>query len=283
MDKWKVGVVGAGTIGRSVAQDLAYRGCSVILKDQTEAILDESKKAMARDHKFFQLCDPKLRSVKMEDILPRILFTTTYSGFGELDLVIENVVENFDVKKSVYHDLDQVCRDHTIYAVNTSCISITKIGSAVTHPQNVIGMHFMNPVPQVPLVELVKGYHTSKTTIQYVREFLSACEKKTVLVNDFPGFVTNRVLMLMINECIFLVQDQVAEPEEIDAIFKWGFSHKMGPLATADLIGLDTILQSLEVLWESYHDPKYRPSPYLKRLVYAGHLGRKTGQGFFKY
>ena len=205
------------------------------------------------------------------------------AGFEKIDLVIENISEVYEDKKKAYKELVHVCREDVIYGVNTSCISITKIAALTPRPENVIGMHFMNPVPLSKMVEDVRGYHTSNETVEQTKRFVTTLRKTSVIVNDFPGFVTNRVMMLTINECVYLLYDQVAEARDVDNIFKLGFGHKMGPLATADLIGLDTVLNSLLVLYESYNDPKYRPCPLLRKMVDAGLLGKKSGKGFFNY
>jgi 3-hydroxybutyryl-CoA dehydrogenase len=219
----------------------------------------------------------------LDEVMQRIKLSTDYSDFQEVDLVIENITEDYEVKKDLYLELKKVCREDVIYGVNTSCISITKIGALMPNPENVIGMHFMNPVPLSKLVEVVRGFHTTDETVEKTKSFIKNLNKTCVVVNDMPGFVTNRVLMLTIHECIWLVHDQVAEPIKIDIIFKLGFGHKMGPLATADLIGLDTILNSLSVLYENFNDSKYRPCPLLRKMVHAGLLGRKSGKGFFDY
>lgn len=216
-------------------------------------------------------------------MLARIQFTTSYDALREAHYVIENVVEKWDAKASVYPRLDEVCPPETIYAVDTSCYSITRVGAITTRPDRVIGIHFMNPVPMKPTVEVIRGWHTSDQTIATTFELLAGMGKTGVLVNDSPGFVSNRILMLTVNEAAFTVQDQVASPASVDEIFRKCFGHKMGPLETADLIGLDTILYSIEVLHESFGDSKYRPCPLLKKMVDAGLLGRKSGQGFFKY
>ena len=196
-------------------------------------------------------------------------------------IVVENVTEDFGVKEQVYAELKDACGGDVIFGVNTSCISITKIGSLMPNPRNVIGMHFLNPVPLKAFVEVVRGFHTTDETVNRTKEFLKRLGKTCVVVNDLPGFATNRVLMLMINECIWLVHDGVASAADVDTIFKQGFAHKMGPLATADLIGLDTILRSLLVLQGSYRDPKFRPCPLLCQMVEAGLWGQKSGKGFY--
>jgi 3-hydroxybutyryl-CoA dehydrogenase len=222
-------------------------------------------------------------SCSLSDVLSRITFVNNYEHFDKVSIVVENVTEDMQIKEKVYGELKEACGDDVVYGVNTSCISITRIAAQMPKPQNVIGMHFLNPVPFKSLVEVIRGHHTSDETVDITKRFIESLDKKCVIVKDFPGFVTNRVLMLTINECIWLVHDGVAAPADIDTIFREGFAHKMGPLATADLIGLDTILNSLLILYESYKDSKFRPCPLLHNMVYAGLLGQKTGKGFFEY
>jgi 3-hydroxybutyryl-CoA dehydrogenase len=209
--------------------------------------------------------------------------STDYGSLQDADFVIENVTEKWEVKRPVYAQLDAVCPEHCVLASNTSCIPITRIGSVTQRPDRVIGMHFMNPVPMKPMVEVIRGYHTSPETIETAQALLAGMGKDCVIVNDSPGFVANRVLMLTVNEAIFLVHEGVSDAPDIDQIFKDCFGHKMGPLETADLIGLDTILYSLQVLYESFSDSKYRPCPLLNQMVDAGLHGRKSGQGFYTY
>jgi len=278
-----VGVIGAGVMGSDLALDLSRHEYHVILKDLTAELLEKARERIEKNYKFFKIFAKDFSPLPGDDLLARITFVTDYKGFEEAELMIENVTENYEIKKQVFTELKKVCQEDAIYGTNTSCISITKLGSLVPKPENVIGMHFLNPVPLKKLVELVRGFHTSEETLEKTKSFLATIGKNWVVVNDYPGFVTNRVLMLTINECVGLVMDGVAEPKVIDKIFTQGFGHKMGPLATADLIGLDTILNSLVVLYESYNDPKYRPCPLLQKMVDAGYLGRKTGKGFFEY
>ncbi|MFE0556339.1 3-hydroxyacyl-CoA dehydrogenase family protein [Paenibacillus lautus] len=278
-----VGVVGAGVMGSDVALDLACYGYEVVLKDINEDVLHQAKEKIKTDFRLLKLVKPQAKQLTVEDLLSRITFTTAYDDFARVQFVIENVTEEWELKKAVFTELSEVCALQTTYAVNTSCISITKVGSLMPRPENVIGMHFMNPVPMKELVEVIRGEHTSDETVACGEEFLKSFDKVPVVVNDFPGFVTNRVLMLTINECVWTVQDGVAEPKDVDKIFRLGFGHKMGPLATCDLIGLDTILNSLLVLQDSYKDPKFRPCPLLVKMVDAGYLGKKSGKGFFDY
>ncbi len=278
-----VGVVGAGVMGVGVAQNLAQAGYRVVLLDISEEILKRAKEEIAKNIRFQRLFARDAGQESVDTIMERIRFTTGYSPFADADFVIENVTEKWEIKKEVHAQLDAVCPEHCIFAANTSAISITRIGSLTKRPAKVIGMHFMNPVPLKSMVEMIRGYHTSGETIATAKELLATMGKECVVVNDMPGFVSNRVLMLTVNEAVFLVQDQVASAEEVDKIFKSCFGHKMGPLETADLIGLDTILYSIEVLYESFNDSKYRPCPLLKKMVDAGLHGRKSGQGFYTY
>ncbi len=278
-----IAVIGAGIMGTDVALDLTSYGYPVILKDLDNEILEKAGEKIKKDFKLFKMMKKELKEVSIDNILTKITFTTGYDGFDVVDLVIENIVEEWEAKKILYLQLAKVCKVDTIYAVNTSCISITKIGALMADPGKVIGAHFMNPVPLKKIVEVIRGLHTAEETVVAMKEFLKTLGKTGVVVNDFPGFVTNRVSHLYMNEAAYLIQDGVAGPKEVDMIFTHGFGHKMGPLATADLIGLDTVVKSLEVLYESYQDPKFRCCPLLRKMVDAGLLGKKSGQGFFKY
>lgn len=279
----RVGVVGAGVMGVGLAQSLAQAGLTVVLLDLTDEILARAKGELRKNLRLARMLDPQGFSEPIDAVLGRVNLSTSYDPFGEVEFVIENVVERWEVKRQVYELLDRACPPETVFAANTSAISITRIAGATQRPAQVLGMHFMNPVPMKPMVEMIRGFHTSEQTIARAKELLAAIGKECVLVNDMPGFVSNRVLMLTINEAAFLLQDQVATAEEVDTIFRSCFGHKMGPLETADLIGLDTILLSIEVLYESYNDSKYRPCPLLKKLVDAGLYGRKSGRGFYTY
>lgn len=278
-----VGVIGAGTIGRGLATDLARFGYQVIVNDLSQAILTQAEEAMRRELRTYRMLVPAYRAVDATEIMARVRFESELRAIAEAEFVIENIVENYECKAELYDRLVTVCDPDTIYGVNTSCISITRIGSHVADPTRVIGMHFMNPVPMKPFVEMIKAEHTSPETVACATALVEQLGKKYVLVNDFPGFVSNRVMMLAVNECAFAVQDGVAVPADVDKVFRLGFGHEMGPLATADLIGLDTVLNSIKVLYEQYMDSKYRPCPLLQKMVDAGHLGRKSGRGFFVY
>ena len=278
-----VGVIGAGVMGSGLAQSLAQTRHRVMLVDVSEKILNQAKQEIRKSVRFGGLFQKGQRPADPDEVLDRIEFTTDYQTLESADFVIENVTEKWEIKKVVYAELDRVCPEPCIVAANTSAISITKIASLTQRAPQVIGMHFMNPVPMKTMVEVIRGYHTSGQTIETAKALLAQMGKEGIIVNDSPGFVSNRVLMLTINEAIFVVQDQVAPAEDVDRIFKTCFEHKMGPLETADLIGLDTILLSLEVLYESFNDSKYRPCPLLKKMVDANLLGRKSGQGFYSY
>lgn len=278
-----VGVIGAGVMGIGVAQNLAQTHHQVLLLDVSEEILERAEREIKNNIRFQGFFQKKENAETPNDILQRIKFSTNYQVLEEAEFVIENTTEKWEIKKDVYAKIDRICPKDCVFAANTSAISITRIGSVTKRPEKAIGMHFMNPVPIKPMVEMIRGYHTSNETIETAKELLAQMGKECILVNDSPGFVSNRVLMLTINEAIFLLQDGVASAEEVDKIFKSCFGHKMGPLETADLIGLDTILYSIEVLQESFNDSKYRPCPLLKKMVDAGLHGRKSGKGFYAY
>ena len=278
-----VGVVGAGVMGAGVSQNLAQTGHRVVLLDVGEEVLDRARGEIEKSVRFHGMLSRTRGGPGLAEVMERITFTTEYAPFAECDFVVENATEKEAIKREIYPVLDEVCPPHAVFAANTSCISITRIGGWTKRPEKVLGMHFMNPVPLKPVVETIRGFHTSQETIDTALRFLAQMGKEGIVVNDMPGFVSNRVLMLTINEAAWLVQDGVAPAEDVDRIFVTCFGHKMGPLATADLIGVDTILYSVEVLYESYNDSKYRPCPLLKKMVDAGLLGRKSGRGFFDY
>jgi 3-hydroxybutyryl-CoA dehydrogenase len=279
-----VGVIGAGVIGRGVAQALAQTGHRVVLVDHSQAQLESAESEIVRNVRFHAMFGGAAAdSTTPEEVIERIAFRREYDGLTKASFVIENVSESWSAKNEVYQHLEATCPKECVYAANTSAISITRIAAATGRREQVLGMHFMNPVPLKPVVEVIRGYHTSEATLAIAKALLAGMGKEAVVVNDSPGFVSNRVLMLTVNEAIFLVQEQVAQPEDVDRIFKDCFGHKMGPLETADLIGLDTILLSLEVLYESFSDSKYRPCTLLRKMVDAGLRGRKSGQGFYHY
>ena len=283
MEFKKVGVIGAGVMGTGVAQNLADTQHEVVLLDLSEELLEQAMANIRQSIRMTGFFQKKKDGESADVILGRIQTTTKFEDLGDVDYVIENVTENWDIKEKVYRQMDPICPEHCVFGVNTSAISITRVGSVTSRPDRVVGMHFMNPVPLKPTVEVIRGHHTSEETLRKAKTILAEMGKEGIVVNDMPGFVSNRVLMLTINEAVFLVQDGVAPAEDVDRIFKTCFGHKMGPLETGDLIGLDTILDSLVVLYESYNDDKFRPAPLLKKMVYAGLYGRKSGQGFYNY
>jgi 3-hydroxybutyryl-CoA dehydrogenase len=278
-----IGVVGAGVMGRGLAQDLAHHGYRVLLIDVDERILADAKKEIRQSLRAQLMMQKQGGPADTNAVLDRILASTDLHVLQDADFIIENVTEKWDVKKDIYRVIDQCCPKRTVFAANTSAISITRIASLTTRADRVLGMHFMNPVPMKKLVEVIRGFHTSEDTLATARELLTGLGKDCVVVNDSPGFVSNRVLMLAVNEAAFLLHDGVSTAEDVDRIFRECFGHKMGPLETADLIGLDTILYSIEVLYESFNDDKYRACPLLKKMVAAGLHGRKNGRGFYEY
>lgn len=277
----KIAVIGAGVMGRGITQALVMNGMDVILVDTDTAILEKACEEIRQNLRMQGLFGKE--SVEVESCLAHILCATELNLAAQADFVVENITERPELKEPLYQRMDEICRPEVPFAANTSVISITRIGSWTQRPDKVLGMHFMNPVPLKPVVEVIRGHHTSDDTLEKAKAFLKQMKKRAVVVNDLPGFVSNRVLMLTVNEAIWVVQDHVAGPEDVDRIFKSCFGHPMGPLETGDLIGLDTILYSLERLCESYNDPKFRACPLLRKMVDAGLLGRKSGQGFYNY
>ena len=283
MEFGKVGVVGAGNIGVGVVTDLVLHGLSAVAVDISEEILQRAQADVLKNIRVVPLLSKTLPRITKEEAIARMLLTTDLRDLASCDFVIENVTENWDIKKQIYENLERVMPPEVCFGANTSCISITKIGSATKRPANVVGLHFMNPVHLMPTVEVIRGFHTSGRTVDTLLQLFSRLHKEAIVVEDLPGFVSNRISHLFMNEAAFVLQDQVATADKIDTIFKKCFGHKMGPLETADLIGLDTVMRSLDVLYESFQDPKYRCCPLLRKLVHAGHLGRRTGRGFYVY
>jgi len=277
-----IGVVGAGQMGSGIAQVAAASGFNVIMNDIADAFIQKGLAGISKN--MDRMVEKgKLSSQNREEIRARIRGTIQMEEMAEADLVVEAATENEALKLSLFKNLDRICRREIILSSNTSSISITKIASATQRPSQVIGMHFMNPVPVMQLVEIIKGLQTSPVTFSTVRSLAEKMGKTPVEANDFPGFISNRILMPMINEAIYALFEGVGTPEAIDTVMKLGMNHPMGPLALADLIGLDTCLAIMEVLYEGFGDSKYRPCPLLRKHVDAGYLGRKTGRGFYPY
>jgi 3-hydroxybutyryl-CoA dehydrogenase len=280
----RIGVVGAGTMGTGVAQLFAEAGHEVVLVDVGDDVLERARDAIARSLWMTPLTRPSAPDLPVAEVMQRISFTADAGQLRHVRYVIENVTEDWEIKRGLYGELDRICPPDVPFGVNTSAIPITRIASVTGRAPRVVGTHFMNPAPVKPTVEVIRGYHTSDQTIERTGALLEGAGKKYIVVADSPGFVTNRVLMLMVNEAIFLLHERVAASvTDVDRLFKECFGHAMGPLETADLIGLDTVLLSLEVLYDHLNDPKYRPCPLLRTMVYAGLHGRKTGQGFHTY
>ncbi len=277
-----VAVIGAGTMGNGIAHVFAHNGWNVTLIDVVEQQLE---KAMATIGKNMdrQIKKGTLSEEDKQAALGRIATATSLDAAASAELIVEAASEQADLKFDVFRQLDGIAPSETILASNTSSISITEIGARTERPDKVIGMHFMNPVPMMQLVEIIRGLGTSDETTARVMETASSLGKTPVEVNDYPGFVANRILMPMINEAVYCVMEGVATPENVDTVMKLGMNHPMGPLALADLIGLDVCLFILEVMHEGLGDPKYRPCPLLRKMVAAGRLGRKSGQGFHDY
>ena len=282
MDIQTIGIIGAGTMGNGIAHTAARSGFKVILHDIAESFLDRAVSTIAKNLER-EVAKGRITANDKNAVLSRISAVTQNSALSEADFVIEAVIEDIETKLRVFEGMDRIARPGVILASNTSSISITKIASKTKRPDKVIGMHFMNPVPVMPLVEVVRGIATSDETYQMTKELAESLGKTAVEVNDFPGFVSNRVLMPMINEAVYCVMEGVGSAEAIDSVMKLGMNHPMGPLALADLIGLDVCLDIMEVLHSGLGDSKYRPCPLLRKMVDAGHLGRKSGRGFYKY
>jgi 3-hydroxybutyryl-CoA dehydrogenase len=278
----KIGIIGAGTMGHGISMVAAKAGFDVILRDIKDEFV---KNGLKKIEKFLDksIEKGKLSADEKKTILSKIKGTTKLEDLKDADLIVEAIFEDVKVKKDLFRELDKICKKDTIFASNTSTIPITDIASATNRPEQFIGMHFMNPVPLMKLVEVIRGLRTSDETAKLIKVLAEKMGKIPVEVNDGPGFVSNRVLFAMINEAIFCLQDGTGTAESIDSVMKLGMNHPMGPLELADLIGLDVSLNILNVLYEGFNDSKYRPCPLLKKMVQAGYLGRKSGKGFYDY
>ena len=282
MDIKTIGVVGAGQMGNGIAHVAAYSGFQVVMSDIADSFVQKGLTTISKN--LDRMVEKgKIPAQKKEEVMGRIKGTIQLQDMANVDFAVEAATENESLKLTIFKDLDRICRKEVILSSNTSSLSITKIASATQRPSQVIGMHFMNPVPVMQLVEIIRGLRTSQETFDAVKSLTEKMGKTPVEANDFPGFISNRILMPMINEAIYTLFEGVGTPEAIDTVMKLGMNHPMGPLALADLIGLDTCLAIMEVLHKGFGDSKYRPCPLLRKYVDSGYLGKKTGRGFYNY
>jgi len=278
----KVGVIGAGTMGNGIAHVLARSGYEVVLCEVAQQYLDRGL-ATIRKNLEREVAKNKITAEDSAEAVARIRGAVDRTALSQCDLIIEAATEKFDVKSEIFRNIDRICRPEVVLASNTSSISITKIAALTRRPDKVIGMHFFNPVPVMKLVEVIRGLATSDETYQLTKKLAEKLDKTPVEVNDAPGFVSNRVLMPLLNEAMYSVMEGVATPQAVDEVFKLGMAHPMGPLTLADFIGLDVCLDIMRVLHDGLGDPKYLPCPLLVQMVDAGWLGKKSGRGFYKY
>ncbi|TDB54206.1 3-hydroxyacyl-CoA dehydrogenase family protein [Photorhabdus khanii] len=283
MSKLKIAVVGGGNIGSSLAFDCALKGHDVVVIEKDALSCEQSRARIAETAGYAPLFSPLAKGKTPEEMLSNIIWSQDLQAVSDCSFVVENITENIALKQSLYARMSEFIAPDAVLAANTSCIPITKLGSFHKTPSQVIGVHFMNPVYLKHTVEVIVGLNTSEQTKDRCLEILGILGKKAVVVKDGPGFVSNRISHLFMNEAAFTIQDGVAQPADVDAIFKECFGHKMGPLETADLIGIDTVVNSLDVLYQMFQDSKYRVCPLMRTMVDAGHLGRKSGRGFYTY
>lgn len=278
----KIMVCGAGTMGSGIAQVMAEAGHDIVLRDISDEFVNRGLKLIEKNLKR-KVEKGKISGEDKDQILGRIAKTTTLNEAQEVQLVIEAIIEKMEPKKELFLELDNICPQDTIFASNTSALSISELGAATKRPDKFIGMHFFNPAPVMKLVELIKGVGTNEATYSFIKDFTLALDKTPVTVEEAPGFVVNRILIPMINEAAFILMEGIASAEDIDTGMKLGANHPLGPLALGDLVGLDVCLSIMETLYAETGDNKYRPCPLLRKMVRAGYMGRKTGRGFFNY
>ncbi|QDQ28746.1 3-hydroxyacyl-CoA dehydrogenase family protein [Chitinimonas arctica] len=283
MSHLKIAVIGGGNIGSSLAFDCALRGQQVVVVERDADACEQSRARIEETASYAPLFSPLAKGKAAQDILRQIVWTTELEAISDCQFVVENIPENIELKEALYRRMAGFIADDAVVAANTSCIPITKLGSFHSRPEQVIGVHFMNPVYMKHTVEVIVSLTTSDQTRDRCLAMLATLGKKSVVVKDGPGFVSNRISHLFMNEAAFSIQDGIAKPADVDTIFKECFGHKMGPLETADLIGIDTVVNSLDVLYQLFQDSKYRVCPLMRNMVDAGHVGRKSGKGFYSY